>query len=165
MQVNCSPPGNITIRVLEYRPSGGGYLKLTFLNVAGFIGNVLVGQSQANVRTCSTCLSVPATLSRLHASHQMPSLRVQKSLCLDTYMWCSCSSQSWLPQHTQHTHQCYLSAAARLAENVSSIPQAWHLLLTLSFSSWCMTRGCNADKHATTALDALTAGCRPSQHR
>lgn len=49
MQVNCTPPGDILIRVLEYRPSGGGYLKLTFLNVAGFIGNVLVSQSQASV--------------------------------------------------------------------------------------------------------------------
>ena len=91
VQVNCTPPGNITIRSLEYRPSGGGYLKLTFLNVAGFISNVLVGQTQANVRTCSTCLCVPVTPGRSHASHQMSSSQRPKGMCLKTYMRSNCS--------------------------------------------------------------------------
>lgn len=50
LQVNCSISGSIVIRVLEYRPSGGGYLKLTFLNTIGGIDSVLISKSQDNVR-------------------------------------------------------------------------------------------------------------------
>ena len=35
VQVDCQPPDNIVIRILEFRPSAGGYLKLVLLNVAG----------------------------------------------------------------------------------------------------------------------------------
>lgn len=34
-QVDCEPRDNIVIRILEFRPSAGGYLKLVLLNVAG----------------------------------------------------------------------------------------------------------------------------------
>ncbi|CAL8466633.1 g6169 [Coccomyxa elongata] len=34
-QVDCTPPGNIVIRVLEYRPTSGGYIKITPLETAG----------------------------------------------------------------------------------------------------------------------------------
>ncbi|BDA41084.1 probable Expansin-B17 at N-terminal half [Coccomyxa sp. Obi] len=34
-QVDCTPPGNIVIRVLEYRPTSGGYIKITPLDTAG----------------------------------------------------------------------------------------------------------------------------------
>lgn len=50
MQVDCDISGNIVIRVLEYRPSGGGYIKLTFLNIIGGIDSVLISKSQASVR-------------------------------------------------------------------------------------------------------------------
>ena len=43
------------IRVLEYRPSGGGYLKLTFFNTVGGIDSVLVSKTQADVRHHQTC--------------------------------------------------------------------------------------------------------------
>lgn len=35
VQVDCTPPGNLEIRVLEYRPSSGGYLKITPWQTAG----------------------------------------------------------------------------------------------------------------------------------
>lgn len=34
-KVNCKPSGNLVIRVLDYRASGGGWLRLTPLRVAG----------------------------------------------------------------------------------------------------------------------------------
>lgn len=49
MQVDCSISGDIVIRVLEHRPSGGGYIKLTFLNIIGGIESVLISKSQASV--------------------------------------------------------------------------------------------------------------------
>ena len=55
LQVDCGISGNIVIRVLEYRPSGGGYLKLTFLNIIGGIDSVLVSKTQADVRHHQTC--------------------------------------------------------------------------------------------------------------
>lgn len=57
LQVNCSISGNIVIRVLQYRGTGGGYLQLTFLNINGGIDSVLIGASQANVSTfINTCV-------------------------------------------------------------------------------------------------------------
>lgn len=50
MQVDCSISGDIIIRVLEHRSSGGGYIKLTFLNKIGGIESVLISTSQASVR-------------------------------------------------------------------------------------------------------------------
>ena len=49
LQVDCDISGNIGIRVLEYRSSGGGYLKLTFLNTIGGIDSVLISKTQADV--------------------------------------------------------------------------------------------------------------------
>ena len=47
--MDCGISGDIVIRVLEYRPSGGGYLKLTFLNTVGGIDSVLISTTQADV--------------------------------------------------------------------------------------------------------------------
>lgn len=49
LQVECGISGNIVIRVLQYRSSGGGYLQLTFLNTIGGIDSVLISQTQADV--------------------------------------------------------------------------------------------------------------------
>ena len=49
MQANCSIAGNIVIRILQYRASGGGYIQLTFLNIIGGIDSVLLSASKANV--------------------------------------------------------------------------------------------------------------------
>ncbi|KAL3140406.1 Expansin-B5 [Trebouxia sp. C0009 RCD-2024] len=46
--VDCSISGDIIIRVLEHRSSGGGYIKLTFLNKIGGIESVLISTSQAS---------------------------------------------------------------------------------------------------------------------
>ena len=35
MQVDCTPPNNIVIRVLSFRATSGGYVKLTHLSSAG----------------------------------------------------------------------------------------------------------------------------------
>lgn len=43
MQVNCKPPGGIQIRLIQYRPTLGGYLKLAVLDVAGTGGLTAVG--------------------------------------------------------------------------------------------------------------------------
>ena len=48
MQVNCKPPGGIQIRLIEYRPTLGGYLKLAVLNVAGSGGLTAVGVKSAS---------------------------------------------------------------------------------------------------------------------
>ncbi|DBA95813.1 TPA: Expansin-B5 [Trebouxia sp. C0004] len=47
-QANCSIAGNIVIRILQYRASGGGYVQLTFLNTIGGIDSVLLSVSKAN---------------------------------------------------------------------------------------------------------------------
>ena len=39
MQVDCTPPGDLAIRVLDFRAADGGYLKLTPWNAAG-VGTV-----------------------------------------------------------------------------------------------------------------------------
>ena len=35
MQVDCTPPNDIVIRVLSFRATSGGYVKLTHLQSAG----------------------------------------------------------------------------------------------------------------------------------
>ncbi len=35
MQVDCTPPNDIVIRVLSFRATSGGYVKLTHLSSAG----------------------------------------------------------------------------------------------------------------------------------
>lgn len=35
MQVDCTPPNNIVIRILSFRATAGGYVKLTHLQSAG----------------------------------------------------------------------------------------------------------------------------------
>lgn len=40
MQVECEPVDGIKVRVDEYRESGGGWIRLAFLNVAGDAGIV-----------------------------------------------------------------------------------------------------------------------------
>ena len=35
LQVNCNPPGNLELRLQDYRPSGGGYLKLAVYAASG----------------------------------------------------------------------------------------------------------------------------------
>ena len=34
-QVNCNPPDGLVLRALEYRASGGGFLKLALRELAG----------------------------------------------------------------------------------------------------------------------------------
>ena len=57
VQVNCKPPGGIQIRLIQYRPTLGGYLKLAVLDVAGSGGLTAVGVNSANVslRGCQPC--------------------------------------------------------------------------------------------------------------
>ena len=43
MQVNCKPPGGLAIRLIQYRPTLGGYLKLAVLDVGGSGGLTAVG--------------------------------------------------------------------------------------------------------------------------
>lgn len=47
--MDCDISSNIVIRVLEYRASGGGYLKLAFLNTIGGVYSVLISKTQADV--------------------------------------------------------------------------------------------------------------------
>lgn len=35
LQVDCTPPNNLVIRVLSFRATSGGYVKLTYLQAAG----------------------------------------------------------------------------------------------------------------------------------
>lgn len=52
LQVDCTPPGNLVIRVLQYRAASGGYLKLTPLQTAGVgaVSKIEYKQSGADVR-------------------------------------------------------------------------------------------------------------------
>ncbi|KAK9841371.1 hypothetical protein WJX74_004628 [Apatococcus lobatus] len=47
-RVNCKPPGGVQIRLIEYRPTLGGYLKLAVLDVAGSGGLTAVGVKSAS---------------------------------------------------------------------------------------------------------------------
>ena len=53
-KVDCTPPGNLEIRVLEYRPTSGGYLKITPWQTAGVatVSKIEYKQSSAAVSNC-----------------------------------------------------------------------------------------------------------------
>ncbi len=62
MQVDCTPPGNLEIRVLEYRSTSGGYLKITPWQTASIaaVSKIAFKQSSADVSTYSPpcCINV-----------------------------------------------------------------------------------------------------------
>ena len=64
-QVDCAPPGNIVIRVLQYRPDAGGYLKIVPLQTAG------VGAVKAVGYRSSGATVGLASLGFAHECHHM----------------------------------------------------------------------------------------------
>ena len=65
-QVDCTPPGDIIIRILSFRATSGGYVKLTHLQTAGV----------ATVKSIDF-KSSPAPVSRCHM-HKDPATRPQR---------------------------------------------------------------------------------------
>ena len=57
VQVDCTPPGDLVVRVLDFRASDDGYLKLTPWNAAG-VGAV----SAIGLRSSSSAVRVPSGL-------------------------------------------------------------------------------------------------------
>ena len=64
-QVDCMPTANIAIRILDFRPTAGGYLKLVLLNVAGSgaLSTLGVRKYQTSVGTCLVSSAIGITWS------------------------------------------------------------------------------------------------------
>lgn len=75
LQVDCTPPGNIVIRVLEYRPTSGGYIKITPLETAGVatVSSIDYKASSADVRHYIITKHITAFQLTFHAvpDHQL----------------------------------------------------------------------------------------------
>ena len=61
--MDCTPPGNIIIRILSFRATSGGYVKLTHLLTAGIatVKNIDFKSSPAPVSCCS-CHDFPCII-------------------------------------------------------------------------------------------------------